>query len=111
MKVLFILSSIAVSLLVISPAKSKSLGATNTHSLNNRSVAKTKAFEILETKCNICHIKQNRKKVFSLENMNVFAPKIEEQVFVKKRMPRGKKIKLTDKEYEQLYIWIKSSKQ
>jgi len=43
--------------------------------------------------------------------MNVFAPKIEEQVFVKKRMPRGKKIKLTDKEYEQLYIWIKSSKQ
>lgn len=111
MKVFIILGLIAVSLLVISPAKSKSLGTTHPLPIHNQSIVKKTAFEILKTKCNICHIKQNRKKIFSLENMNVFASKIEEQVFVKKRMPRGKKIQLNEEEYAQLYIWIKSSKQ
>ena len=43
--------------------------------------------------------------------MDIFAAKVEEQVFIKKRMPRGKKNKLTDKEYQQLSTWIKSLKQ
>lgn len=111
MKILFILGFTAVSLLVISPAKSKSLGAINTYFPINHSVVKIKAFEILKTKCNICHTKKNRKKIFTLENMDIFAAKVEEQVFIKKRMPRGKKNKLTDKEYQQLSTWIKSLKQ
>ena len=95
MKALFILGFILVTLLAISPAKSKSLGPRTKYFPSNHSIVKIKAFGVLETKCNICHIKQNRKKIFTLENMNGFAPKIEEQVFIKKRMPKGKKIKLT----------------
>ena len=111
MKALFILGFILVTLLAISPAKSKSLGPRTTYFPSNHSIVKITAFGVLETKCNICHIKQNRKKIFTLENMNGFAPKIEEQVFIKKRMPKGRKIKLTEKEYQQLSTWIKSSKQ
>ena len=111
MKILFILGFTAVSLTVISPMKSKSLGTKKTYPPSNHNVIKIKAFEILNTKCNICHVKQNKKKIFTLKNMDIFAAKVEEQVFIKKRMPRGKKNKLTDKEYQQLSTWIKSLKQ
>jgi uncharacterized membrane protein len=40
--------------------------------------------------------------------MNSLAPKIYEQVFVSKRMPRGKKVSLTDDEYKTLRNWLKS---
>ena len=70
----------------------------------------TKALEVLQTKCNVCHVKQNPRKVFTPENMDGFAPKIYKQVFIKKRMPRGKKIKLTDEEYQILLTWITSTK-
>lgn len=66
------------------------------------------AFEILKTKCNVCHVKQNPRKVFTLSNMPTLAPKIHKQVFVKKRMPRGKKIKLTPAEYDTLQKWLLS---
>lgn len=69
-----------------------------------------RALEVLQTKCNVCHVKQNPRKVFTPENMDGFAPKIHRQVFIKKRMPRGKKIKLTDEEYQILSTWITSTK-
>ena len=74
----------------------------------NQSELKEAAFSILENKCNSCHIKQNPFKVFSLKNMERFAPKIEKQVFTLKRMPKGNKVKLTVTERETLYNWIKS---
>ncbi|MBL4709511.1 MAG: hypothetical protein JKY48_13835 [Flavobacteriales bacterium] len=67
---------------------------------------KTEAFEVLNAKCNICHRKQNPFKIFSLKNMERHAPKIYKQVFIKKRMPKGNKIKLTKLEYEKLKNWL-----
>ncbi len=66
------------------------------------------AFEILRTKCNVCHKKQNPFKIFSLKNMDKNAPKIYKQVFILRRMPKGDRSQITDKEYETLQNWLKS---
>lgn len=67
---------------------------------------KANAYRVLNAKCNVCHRKQNKHKVFTLINMDGFAAKIKTQVFIKKRMPRGNKIKLTPDEYQTLNNWI-----
>lgn len=69
-------------------------------------VLRSKAFKILDSKCNICHRKQNPFMVFSLKNMEKRAGKIYTQVYVKKRMPKGKEIKLTQGEYSVLENWL-----
>ncbi|WP_431160829.1 hypothetical protein [Flagellimonas beolgyonensis] len=71
---------------------------------------KTKAFEVLDNKCNVCHGKRNRRRVFTMDNMNDWSTEIYKQVFIKKRMPQGKKIKLTSDEYQDLLTWISSLK-
>ncbi len=71
---------------------------------------KTNAFKILTTKCNTCHVKRNRRRVFTLKNMNPWVDDIHTQVFIKKRMPKGRKNKLTNKEYQHLRRWIASIK-
>ena len=70
---------------------------------------KKEAFEVLRSKCNLCHKKRNPFKVFSLKNMDRHAPKIYQQVFVKRRMPKGNKVKLTDQEYQTLKEWLKQA--
>lgn len=65
-----------------------------------------KVLTILSAKCNICHSKQNPGKVFSSSNIHLYAPEIRKQVFVKKRMPRGQKIVLTDPEKDILQTWL-----
>lgn len=67
---------------------------------------KHEAFGILDNKCNVCHRKRNRSMVFSLDNMDKRAKKIHKQVFVKKRMPKGKDITLTEEEYRTLRKWL-----
>lgn len=67
---------------------------------------KKQVFTILDTKCNVCHRKQNPFKIFRLKNMDKHAPKIYEQVFIKRRMPKGDKIKLTEQEYQTLKQWL-----
>lgn len=67
---------------------------------------KTKAFKILENKCNVCHKKQNPFMVFSMKNMEKRAEKIYKQVFEKRRMPKGDEIKLTPEEYSHLNNWL-----
>lgn len=69
---------------------------------------KLAALSILRTKCNVCHKKQNKKKVFTIDNMNMLAPKINRQVFIKKRMPKGKNIRLTEQEYTVLKTWLRT---
>ncbi len=69
---------------------------------------KQQAFEILKAKCNVCHRRKNPFKIFSLKNMDRHAPKIYKQVFVKRRMPKGDKVKLTEAEYQTLENWLKS---
>lgn len=67
---------------------------------------KARAFEILDTKCNVCHRKKNPFMVFSLRNMEKRATKIKTQVFIKKRMPKGTEIKLSQAETDTLKKWI-----
>lgn len=69
---------------------------------------KKQAFEILNFKCNVCHRKQNPFKVFSLKNMDKHAPKIYQQVFVYRRMPKGNQNQLTEAAYQTLKQWLKS---
>lgn len=69
---------------------------------------KKKALIVLQTKCNVCHQKQNPRKVFTGENVDALAPKIYKQVFVKRRMPRGNEIKLTVSEEATLLNWLKT---
>jgi uncharacterized membrane protein len=70
---------------------------------------KEKAYTVLNNKCNICHRKQNPFKIFSLRNMDRYAQKIEEQVFILKRMPKGNEIKLTNFEKESLQNWLETT--
>ena len=67
---------------------------------------KKQAFDVLELKCNFCHTSKKRLETFTLENMNGLIPKINEQVFIKSRMPKGKNNELTTEEKNSLLIWI-----
>jgi len=66
----------------------------------------SKILTILSDKCNVCHSKQNPRKVFNDSNVYIYAPEIWKQVFIKKRMPRGKKIVLTALEKDMLQTWL-----
>jgi len=72
--------------------------------------AQVRAFKILTNKCNVCHENRNRRRVFTENNMNGWSSDVYKQVFIKKRMPKGKKIKLTSEEYQDLLTWISSIK-
>ncbi len=64
------------------------------------------AFTVLEEKCNVCHVNKKRTDVFTLENMDSLASDINKQVFIKHKMPKGRKIKLTESETELLKLWL-----
>jgi uncharacterized membrane protein len=66
------------------------------------------ALKVLVEKCNVCHRRQNPRKVFTETNMDELAPAVYRQVFVKKRMPRGNTIKLTEAEQQALLDWLKT---
>lgn len=70
---------------------------------------KSDAYEILKVKCNGCHQIKNPAWVFTLDNMTIFSEEINKQVFIKKRMPKGKEIKLTQEEYQRLRNWLTQS--
>jgi len=85
-------------------------GHTLEHMPDSSSEFKLKqaAFEVLKSKCNLCHRKKNPSRVFSLKNMDKNAKRIYKQVFVFQRMPKGDKVKLTGEELETLKHWLKS---
>ena len=64
------------------------------------------AFTTLQTKCNICHATKKRTDIFTLQNMDSLATDIWKQVFVKKKMPKGRKVKLTEEESKALHEWL-----
>jgi uncharacterized membrane protein len=68
------------------------------------------SFTILKSKCNVCHVKRNRSKIFTLENIDGFSLEINEQVFIKKRMPKGNRIKLSEEERIKLKNWLNTVK-
>lgn len=66
------------------------------------------AFQILDAQCNTCHRLKNPKLVFTEATMDSLAPKIYEQVFIKNRMPKGNKNKLSDEAKITLSQWIET---
>ena len=97
-------------LIVLLISTSSFVFALNNDGLKEYSVSpeQKEAFAILTQKCNVCNIDQNPSKVFTIQNMNGFAGKINRQIFVWKRMPKGKEIKLSEIEKETLKTWINS---
>ena len=81
-------------------------GNQNEHISNDQ--LKKAAFEILDTKCNICHRKQNPFMVFKEKNMTKRAKKIYQMVFIERRMPKGNETRLTNEEYHKLEKWLKT---
>jgi uncharacterized membrane protein len=69
---------------------------------------KKAAFEILENHCNECHKDKKKKYVFTEENMSSFATKIHQQVYVKKKMPKGELFPLSVKEEATLLNWLET---
>ncbi|HEA22576.1 hypothetical protein LCGC14_2430760 [marine sediment metagenome] len=69
---------------------------------------KEKAFEILRIKCNTCHAIKRKPQVFTKLNMDTLASEIYEQVFIKKKMPKGRKVKLSANETVILENWIET---
>lgn len=67
---------------------------------------KDQAYAILNIKCNSCHATKKKTDIFTLENMDSRAPDIHEQVFEKRKMPKGRKVKLTEEERETLNVWV-----
>jgi uncharacterized membrane protein len=67
---------------------------------------KKQTLEILETKCNVCHRKQNPLMVFKEKNMSKRAKKIYKMVFQERKMPKGNDIQLTNEEYTTLEKWL-----
>jgi len=70
---------------------------------------KDRALVVLQSKCNVCHQRQNPGKVFTVDNMETHAPKIYKQVFVKQRMPRGNTIKLSQDDKDTLLRWLEAA--
>jgi uncharacterized membrane protein len=67
---------------------------------------KKAALGVLVQKCNVCHQSANPGRVFTAGNMESLAPRIYKQVFVKRRMPKGRTIRLTGEEEQQLKSWL-----
>lgn len=80
----------------------------NTNSYTGKEELKKEALKILELKCNFCHKKQNPFMVFKEKNMEKRASKINQMVFIERRMPKGGEIKLSKEEYTQLKNWLAS---
>ncbi len=67
---------------------------------------KKQAFEILDTKCNVCHRKQNPFMIFKEKNISKRAKKIYQMVYIERKMPKGNEIRLTNEEYTTLEKWL-----
>lgn len=66
-------------------------------------------WEVLEVRCNECHREKKKEWVFNRKTVHYLASSINEQVFIKKKMPKGKP-KLTEEESQTLQDWLDSLK-
>ena len=69
---------------------------------------KALAFQVLKTKCNTCHIKQNPFFIFTKKNMEKRAERINRAVYIEKRMPKADGEKLTQEESYILKRWLET---
>jgi len=66
---------------------------------------KQAALQVLEQKCNTCHIEEYKRRVFTRYNMSDNAKRIYKQVFKKEKMPKDP-ITLREKERAALKRWL-----
>lgn len=78
--------------------------------IDSSETLKVGALKVLQSKCNVCHKKQNPFMVFKAKNMEKRASKINNMVFITGKMPKGDQYTLTQKEYDTLNSWISSLK-
>jgi len=101
------LGIITAGIILLSSFDTASVRKTQDHALPLfANTLQREALEILQTKCNICHRKQNPLMVFKEKNMSKRAKKIYKQVFIEKRMPKGDEIRLSNEEYIALEKWL-----
>lgn len=72
----------------------------------NQEDRRDKAFTVLQEKCNVCHSTKRKTDIFTLANMDSLAADIQKQVFIKRKMPKGRKVKLTEEEELHLKVWL-----
>jgi hypothetical protein len=73
------------------------------------STLKQQAFQLMEIKCNVCHLEKSASNVYMLENMELFAKDTFKQVSVNKRMPKGKEVVFLDLDKKILMDWLKTT--
>lgn len=83
----------------------------DSRSFKSQDSIQQKAFAVLDSKCNFCHMTRKRLDHFTMDNMNGLVSKINEQVFVKNKMPKGKNNVLTLEEKNSLLLWINRESQ
>ncbi|MEO1655831.1 MAG: hypothetical protein AAFU64_19980 [Bacteroidota bacterium] len=71
---------------------------------------KKEVFSILDAECQVDHRKEKPFMVFSKKKRERRAPKMHKQVFVKRRMPKGNQIRLTEQEYATFSEWLNTLK-
>lgn len=109
MKLLIFISIVFNLLLTLSKDEERSM--LRQHVVNDSAARfKLEAFAVLQNSCNVCHEQRNRNAVFSLNNMNAWGAKINEQVFIKQRMPKGNAVVLTLTDKAKLKKWISTLK-
>lgn len=101
------LGVITAALILISALNTKTAIHKSHQELSvNDDKLKKEAFKILDTKCNVCHRKQNPFMVFKEKNISKRAKKIYQMVFIERKMPKGNEIRLTNEEYIALEKWL-----
>ncbi|ABG58375.1 hypothetical protein [Cytophaga hutchinsonii] len=107
---LIVLISIAVNLFVGSVKQREDPIPVHWVTADSAAHYKLAAYKLLQIKCNVCHEQRNRNAVFTCNNMNAWGTQINEQVFIKKRMPKGNAIVLTDADRQLLKKWLNTLK-
>jgi predicted GIY-YIG superfamily endonuclease len=79
-------------------------------SVTHQNAVKTEAYTVLRQKCNTCHAVKRKVSIFTYENMDSLSNAINQQVFVKRKMPKGKKNRLTMLKQENLKLWLETLK-
>jgi hypothetical protein len=64
------------------------------------------ALLVLENNCNECHSKKKPEYYFSEQTMDYFAAEINMEVFIKGKMPKGKKNAMSADDRKTLQLWV-----
>jgi uncharacterized membrane protein len=101
----FLIISVFLSLLAFSFI-GKDQESTLTVYQNSADSLKTAALIVLENNCNECHSKKEPAYYFTAKTMDYFVAKINIEVFVTGKMPKGRKNELTTEDRETLRLWV-----